>query len=109
MATLHCHEGARHRRCGYIGSSTVRALEAAGHTAVILDTLVTGKRQFVGHRAFYQADFADVVALERVLLEHPDLDGVIHMVAMGVVPESVANPSLYYRGNGTAPASLARP
>jgi UDP-glucose 4-epimerase len=38
---------------GYIGSTTAKALEAAGHTPVILDSLLTGPRVFVKDRTFY--------------------------------------------------------
>ena len=44
---------------GYIGSTICSALEDAGHTPVILDSLVTGPREFTRGRIFYQADIAD--------------------------------------------------
>ena len=44
---------------GYIGSTTAKALEEAGHTPVIFDSLLTGPRAFVGDRAFYEGDVAD--------------------------------------------------
>ncbi|QWZ08105.1 UDP-glucose 4-epimerase GalE [Nocardioides panacis] len=84
---------------GYIGSTTAKALEAAGHTPVILDSLLTGPRAFVKDRAFYEGDVADRALLRRVVDEHPDLDCTIHMAARIVVPESVAQPVLYYRDN----------
>ena len=37
---------------GYIGSTTAKALEAAGHTPVILDSLLSGPRAFVRDRIF---------------------------------------------------------
>ena len=84
---------------GYIGSTTAKALEAAGHTPVILDSLLTGPRAFVKDRAFYEGDIADRALLRRIVDEHPDLDCTIHMAARIVVPESVAQPVLYYRDN----------
>ena len=84
---------------GYIGSVTAKALEAAGHTPVILDSLLTGPREFVRDRIFYEGDIADRQMLSRVVAEHPDLDCTIHMAARIVVPESVSHPYSYYRDN----------
>jgi UDP-glucose 4-epimerase len=84
---------------GYIGSTTAKALEEAGHTPVILDSLLTGPRAFVRDRAFYEGDIADRELLRRIVADHPDLDATIHMAARIVVPESVEKPYLYYRDN----------
>src|SRR3954467_11400578 len=84
---------------GYIGSTTAKALEEAGHTPVILDSLLTGPRVFVRDRIFYQGDVADRDLLARVVREHPDIDCTIHMAARIVVPESVDLPYAYYRDN----------
>src|SRR4051794_24070716 len=84
---------------GYIGSITAKALEEAGHTPVILDSLLSGPRVFVGDRIFYEGDIADRALLRRVVEEHPDLDATIHMAARIVVPESVEKPYDYYKDN----------
>jgi len=84
---------------GYIGSTTAKALEQAGHTPVILDSLLTGPRVFVRDRIFYEGDIADRGLVERVVEEHPDIDATIHMAARIVVPESVEKPYEYYRDN----------
>ena len=84
---------------GYIGSTTCLALERAGHVPVVLDSLLTGPRAFVGERIFYEGDIADRDLVARVVHDHPDLDATIHMAARVVVPESVAEPYLYYRDN----------
>ena len=83
---------------GYIGSTTALALEQAGHVPVILDSLVTGPRAFVGSRIFYEGDIADRALLRRIVDEH-DIGCTIHMAALAVVPDSVSNPYLYYREN----------
>ncbi|WP_370290819.1 UDP-glucose 4-epimerase GalE [Nocardioides sp.] len=84
---------------GYLGSVTARALEQAGHVPVVLDSLLSGPRRYVGDRIFYEGDIADRVLLRRIAAEHPDLDATIHMAARIVVPESVREPYLYYRDN----------
>ena len=84
---------------GYIGSVTAKALEQAGHTPVVLDSLLTGPHVFVRDRIFYEGDIADRALLARIVEEHPDLDATIHMAARIVVPESVEQPYEYYRDN----------
>ncbi|WP_244930138.1 UDP-glucose 4-epimerase GalE [Nocardioides sp. W7] len=84
---------------GYIGSITCKALEVAGHTPVVLDSLLVGPRLYVGDRIFYEGDIADRALLRRIVEEHPDLDATIHMAARIVVPESVEKPYEYYRDN----------
>ncbi len=84
---------------GYIGSTTAKALEEAGHTPVILDSLLTGPQVFVRDRIFYEGDIADRDLVTQVVQEHPDLDATIHMAARIVVPESVELPYEYYRDN----------
>ena len=44
---------------GYIGSTTAKALEEAGHTPVILDSLLPGRGPSSGDRIFYEGDIAD--------------------------------------------------
>jgi len=84
---------------GYIGSTTAKALEQAGHTPVILDSLLSGPLAFVKDRIFYEGDIADRALLRRIVAEHPDLEATIHMAARIVVPESVEKPYEYYRDN----------
>ena len=91
---------------GYIGSTTAKALEAAGHTPVILDNLLSGPRAFVRDRIFYEGDVADRQLLRRIMDEHPDIDCTIHMAARIVVPESVEKPYEYYRDNVTKSLEL---
>lgn len=84
---------------GYIGSTTCKALEEAGHTPVVLDSLLTGPLVFVKDRIFYEGDIADRDLLTRVFTEHPDIEATIHMAARIIVPESVEQPYEYYRDN----------
>ena len=84
---------------GYIGSTIASALEESGHTPVILDSLVTGKKAFTKGRIFYQGDIADRQLLRKVFSEHPDIFATIHCAALIVVPESTEQPYEYYREN----------
>jgi UDP-glucose 4-epimerase len=84
---------------GYIGSTICSALEDAGHTPIILDSLVTGRKEFTKGRIFYHADIADEKAVAKIFREHPDIQAVVHCAALIVVPDSVTQPYEYYREN----------
>jgi len=84
---------------GYIGSTINSALKDAGHTPVILDSLITGRPEFAREHIFYQGDIADRVIVEQIFREHPDIYATIHCAALIVVPESVEKPYEYYREN----------
>jgi len=84
---------------GYIGSTLCSALEDAGHTPIILDSLVTGREEFTHGRIFYHANIADEKAVERIFREHPDIQATVHCAALIVVPDSVSQPYEYYHEN----------
>lgn len=84
---------------GYIGSTICSALRDAGHTPVILDSLVTGQEAFTRGHVFYRGDIADTALVNRVFVEHPDIRVVVHCAALIVVPESMEKPYEYYREN----------
>ncbi|MEN6530802.1 MAG: NAD-dependent epimerase/dehydratase family protein, partial [Anaerolineaceae bacterium] len=84
---------------GYIGSTIASALLDEGHTPILLDSLVTGRREFTKNRIFYEADIADRAMVRQIFSEHPDIEATIHCAALIVVPESVAKPYEYYKEN----------
>ncbi|MGV9993943.1 UDP-glucose 4-epimerase GalE [Streptomyces sp. NPDC003374] len=84
---------------GYIGSTVASACSDAGITPILLDNLVTGRREFTEGRAFYEGDIADGALLDQIFTEHPDIDAVVHCAALILVPDSVADPVGYYRAN----------
>ena len=84
---------------GYIGSTVASALSDIGHEPVILDNLVTGRREFAAGRPFYEGDIADGALVDKVFGDHPDIAAVLHFAALIVVPESVADPLRYYHEN----------
>ncbi|HEX3816165.1 MAG TPA: UDP-glucose 4-epimerase GalE [Mycobacteriales bacterium] len=84
---------------GYIGSTTASACRDAGIIPVILDSLVTGRAEFTAGHIFYPGDIADGALLDRIFAEHPEISAVLNFAARIVVPESVAQPMLYYREN----------
>jgi UDP-glucose 4-epimerase len=91
---------------GFIGSTVASAAADAGITPVILDDLSRGRREFAADRAFYAGDIADGELIDRIFDEHPDIDATVHCAAKIVVPESVADPLLYYGNNVSKTVSL---
>ncbi|RTR25494.1 UDP-glucose 4-epimerase GalE [Deinococcus radiophilus] len=91
---------------GYIGSTTCAALEDAGHQPVVLDSLVLGREEFTQGRIFYRGDVGDRALLHQIFSDHPDISATLHFAARIVVPESVAQPELYYRENVVASLNL---
>jgi UDP-glucose 4-epimerase len=84
---------------GYIGSTVASACIDVGITPVILDSLVTGRREFGRGRHIYEGDMADGALVDKVFGAHPDIAAVVHCAALIVVPESVAEPVRYYQAN----------
>lgn len=84
---------------GYIGSTIASVLEDAGHTPIILDSLITGRREFTKGRVFYEADISDRAMVRQIFNDHPDIYATIHCAALIVVPESVTRPYDYYKEN----------
>jgi UDP-glucose 4-epimerase len=84
---------------GYIGSTVASACLDNGVEPVLLDDLSTGWLGFTRNRIFYRGDIADGALIDRIFREHPDIGAVVHCAALIVVPDSVAQPSRYYRVN----------
>jgi UDP-glucose 4-epimerase len=84
---------------GYIGSHTALELLDRGEEVVILDDLSTGLAQVVpGAARFVEGDIGDQKLLGRLVRDH-GIDAIIHFAAKAIVPDSVADPLLYYREN----------
>jgi UDP-glucose 4-epimerase len=92
---------------GYIGSHTVVELVEAGFSPIIVDDFRNSK-PFILDRInalthysipFYQIDCNDSLQMEKIFIDHPDLNGVIHFAAHKAVGESVNNPLMYYKNN----------
>ena len=92
---------------GFIGSTVASACLDAGICPVILDSLVTGRREFAAGRVSYAGDIADGLLVDRIFAEHPDIGAAIHCAALIVVPDSVADPIGYYRANVTKSLEFA--
>lgn len=93
---------------GYIGSHTVKALQAAGYDVVILDNLVYGHRDLVEKVLkvrLIEGDIGDRALLDQIFSAH-EFAAVIHFAAYAYVGESTANPAKYYANNVCGTLSL---
>jgi UDP-glucose-4-epimerase GalE len=91
---------------GYIGSHTLRALEAAGHMVVVVDDLRAGREAFVERAPLVRCDVGDREGLAKVFANYGPFDGVVHFAALISVSESLAKPLEYYASNVVAAAVL---
>jgi len=84
---------------GYIGSVCSELLVNEGHEVAIFDNLTEGHRRAVDSRAnFIQGDLADRLQIEAALSSTRP-DAVMHFAAYALVPESMRDPSKYFRNN----------
>ena len=93
---------------GYIGSHTIIELDKAGHSVVVVDSLVNSNPESLRRVAkiigkeipFYKVDVRDKEALSKVFDENR-FDAVIHFAGLKAVGESVSKPLEYYHNNMT--------
>ena len=84
---------------GYIGSVCAQLLLNAGHEVAIFDNLIEGHRRAVDARAnFIQGDLTERSEIEAALTSTRP-DAVMHFAAYALVPESMRDPSKYFRNN----------
>jgi UDP-glucose 4-epimerase len=84
---------------GYIGSVCAQLLLDQGHEVAIFDNLTEGHRDAIDSRAtFIQGDLGERTKIEGALsTARPD--AVMHFAAYALVPESMRDPSKYFRNN----------
>ncbi|MBX3312306.1 MAG: UDP-glucose 4-epimerase GalE [Microbacteriaceae bacterium] len=90
---------------GYIGAHVARDFVAAGKDVLVLDSLASGKRSFVGDLPFVHKDLLDKNALADVFSKHP-ITGVVHLAGFKYAGESVQRPIHTYRQNVEATINL---
>jgi UDP-glucose 4-epimerase len=84
---------------GYVGSVSVAAFIAAGHTVMVLDDLTTGHAEAVPEGArLYRGSYGDEASV-RSLLVTGRVEAILHCGARSLVGESIRNPAAYYRAN----------
>ena len=93
---------------GYIGAHVVEAVRAAGHDAVVLDDLSTGRRERVPDVPLVVADLLDGPDVLADVCTTHRVHGIVHLAAKKSVAESVAHPLHYYDHNVTGTVALLR-
>jgi UDP-glucose 4-epimerase len=84
---------------GYIGSVCTELLLDDGHAVCVFDNLSEGHRSAVDSRAeFSEGDLADPDEIRSALTAFRP-EAVMHFAASALVPESMTNPSKYFRNN----------
>ena len=82
---------------GFIGSHVSRLLLDQGHQVNIIDSLITGHRNAINAGAnFIEGDIRDETKILQALR---NVDAVIHMAGLIIVPESVKDPIKYTENN----------
>lgn len=85
---------------GYIGSHMVRFLREREIDLRVFDNLSTGHAWAVPEGLLLQGDLLDADTLDTALAAFtPDV--VMHFAAKSIIPESIAEPDLYYQTNLT--------
>ncbi|MBP9706933.1 MAG: UDP-glucose 4-epimerase GalE [Oligoflexales bacterium] len=85
--------------CGYIGSHVTRQLTESGYKVIVIDNLSTGFPDALVHgETLIKGDLADTELLRRLFAQY-EFSAVLHFAGSIVVPESVAQPELYYQNN----------
>jgi UDP-glucose 4-epimerase len=93
---------------GYIGAHVVRAFQAQGLYAVVLDDLSSGHREFVpADVPFVDGTILDTDLLVRTLREH-DVTGVVHVAGFKYAGVSVKRPLHTYEQNVTGTVSVLK-
>lgn len=84
---------------GYIGSAATHRLAADGHEILVVDNLFQGHTAAIPDGArFAQVDITDTAAVYQALSSFLP-DAVMHFAALTIAPESVQNPSPFWRVN----------
>ena len=87
---------------GYVGSVCCAELLNRGHAVTVVDDLSTGFRTTVPKgAAFFEFNIGDRAGMES-LVRNIRFDVVFHFAAKAKIPESVANPGLFFQENISA-------
>jgi UDP-glucose 4-epimerase len=90
---------------GYVGSHTVKLLQAQGHEPWIYDNLSLGHKECVPEGRLIEGELNNRAHLIQVLRDL-EIDAVMHFAAFALVGESVQHPAMYYQNNVTSTLEL---
>lgn len=87
---------------GFIGAHVTKLLLDAGHQVVVLDNLSTGHKEALDPRA--KIVVGDIASPPKTSLKN--IDAIIHLAGLIIVPESVKDPAKYCQNNVLGTVSL---
>jgi len=91
---------------GYIGAHVVRSFRDVGLTAVVIDDLSSGHRDFVGPGVpFVGGSIVDTELMARTMEKH-QVEGVVHLAGFKYAGVSVSRPLHTYTQNVTGTVNL---
>jgi len=91
---------------GYIGAHVVRSFQEVGLTAVVIDDLSSGHREFVPAQVpFVEGSIVDTELLVETMDRH-DVEGVVHLAGFKYAGVSVDRPVHTYNQNVTGTVNL---
>lgn len=83
---------------GYIGSTTVRSLKAAGYHPIVIDDFSTGHREFVAGVEYVEGNVADGTLVAATVRKY-GIGAAMHFASFINVGDSVKEPAEYYLNN----------
>jgi UDP-glucose-4-epimerase GalE len=91
---------------GYIGSAATHRLAADGHDVLVIDNLLQGHTAALPTGThFAEVDITDADAMRETLIAYQP-DAAMHFAALTIAPESVQDPSPFWRVNLTGTLNL---
>src|SRR3990167_7886144 len=85
---------------GFIGSHILDALKARGHYVVVMDNLVSGRREFcITADRFAWGDIRKKEDLARTFKTYGPFDRVINLAAQPYIPNCYDDPELFFETN----------
>lgn len=90
---------------GYIGTETLRALQARNYRVYVIDNLYRGFVSDLHSENFFKIDLCDSVALRDFFTQNK-IDMVVHLAALALIEESNREPQKYLYNNVTSTENL---
>ncbi len=94
---------------GFIGSHIVDKLLEKGHEVVVMDNLVSGRREFVPEAAIFEwGDIRNPKDIARVMAKHDLFDRAINLAAQPYIPKCYDDPELFFETNANGTLNVLR-
>lgn len=86
--------------CGFIGSHMVDKLISLNYNVIVLDNLLSGKKENLNEKAIFEnIDINNFELLYSTIKKYKKIDGVFHFAAIARTPWCIDDPILCYKTN----------